>query len=111
MKETNLTAEILHAGVFLIVGAVVLLSGWNEPLRYLFMSQEEIVKEERALFVETTPENRPALEWRPGGTALDRGPYKLNEDKRTIEYTDNIDFRQMGTPSEAAGRSNLQGKR
>lgn len=107
MNETSFTQELLHFGLFVIFAAVILASGWNEPLRYLFMKKDEIMTEERALFPDR-PANRSSNEWNAAGTSLDRAPYKTNNDG--LEYTNNFDGRQMGTRSETDRRANPHGK-
>ncbi len=109
MNDTSVVQEVLHAGVFLIIGAVVTLAGWNEPLRYLFMNQQQIIAEEKAMFASPGAPSESKFSWRPGGTALDRGPWKLDVDNRTLIYTENVDAREMGSRTEAGHRRNLSG--
>ena len=108
MEERNLTRELVHFGIFIILAAVIFVSGWNEPLRYLFMKPNEVMTEESALFPKEPPQQRSPYGWSPGGTSLDRSPYRTNNDG--LEYTNNFDSRSMGTRSETDRRSGTQGK-
>jgi hypothetical protein len=59
--------------------AGVLYLGWNEPLRYRFMSRAEIDETEHPVFVEPTPIPKKAGHWMWDGnprTSLDIQPYK-----------------------------------
>lgn len=107
MEERNLTQELVHFGIFIILAAVIFVSGWNEPLRYLFMKPNEVMAEESALFPKE-PARRPASGWKPDGTSLDRAPYRTNSDG--LEYTNNFDSRSMGTRTETDRRSGAHGK-
>jgi hypothetical protein len=109
MSETSVTQELLHIGAVVIVAAIILLAGWNEPLRYLVMTQAEISKEEDAMFRGREIPRAPrtsALK----GTALDRAPYRTGTGG-SIEYTSNFDNRQMGTRTESDRREHSFGGR
>lgn len=98
--------QILQATLYFFVCAAVILVGWEQPLRYRFLSSEQIVEIE----VPTNDQSvvsRPAQpnSWRPMGTSLDRAPYQ--SDNQGVIYTDNVDFREMGTRSEQDRRKNL----
>jgi hypothetical protein len=71
MEENSLTETILRtAGLLFIVGVVVFL-GWNEPLKYRFMSRAEIHALEN-------PNRTPGGAWmwqRGDDGKLDRGAY------------------------------------
>jgi hypothetical protein len=108
MKESSVAGEVLHVGVFLIVAAVVLLAGWNEPLRYLFMSAAQIAHEERLQFVPPAAEKPVASGLK--GSALDRAPYRTLKDG-TIEYSLDFDSRKPGTRTETEGKDNLYNRR
>ena len=72
MDENSLTETLLRtAGLVLILSVVVLL-GWNEPLKYRFMSRAEIYALENP-----QPENPNggAWMWEKSKGALDRGAY------------------------------------
>ena len=107
MEEKNLTVELAHIGIFIVLAGIIVLSGWNEPLRYLFMRPDEIHAEESALFPPRPPRSSPSG-WSPAGTSLDRGPYRPNNDG--LEYTGNFDSRNMGTRSEVERRKNTKGQ-
>ena len=107
MEEKSLVHELLHLGAFLLVAAAVALAGWNEPLRYLFMSSTDISAEEQALYPQEDTGKR--VVWRPNGTALDRAPYRT--DNSGLEYTGNIDGREMGTRSETESRKGIHNKK
>ncbi len=107
MEERNLIKELLHFGGFIILATVIFVSGWNEPLRYLFMKPNEVMAEESALFPKEVA-RRSSSGWSPGGTSLDRAPYRTNSSG--LEYTNNFDSRNMGTRSETDRRNGTQGK-
>lgn len=107
MKDSSVAEEVLHVGVFVIVVAVVVIAGWNEPLRYLLMKPDQIAAEEAALFP-PAPDRDPISSWRPGGTALDRAPYFIDPETKDLIYSDNIDPRKMGSQTETDRRTNLR---
>jgi hypothetical protein len=90
--------------VCLIAGGIVWL-GWNEPLSYRFMSQEDIA--ERELTLHPPPPRRATMqEWSAQGTALDRAPYTRGKLGK-IRYSDHYGFdnREVGIPTESGSRS------
>lgn len=89
---------------FLAVAAIALLLalGWNEPLRYRFMSAKALEKERNPVRIDApvAVSERPASsQWHPSGTALDRAPYKTTNEG--LEYTTNYDARRAGARTEA----------
>lgn len=109
MNDTSVTQQVLHTGLFLIVGASVVLAGWNEPLRYLFMKPEQIATEEHAIFAPSDDPQRPfASSLR--GTALDRAPWRSLPDG-TIIYSNDFDTRKMGPRTESERKENINRNR
>ena len=72
MEET-LGAKLVHALVFVGICAAIILVGWQEPLRYRFMSVDEIADHQASLH--PTPVPQPVKPWQPEGTSLDRFRY------------------------------------
>lgn len=105
MKESSIVGEVLHVGIFVIVAAVVVLAGWNEPLRYLFLKPDQIAQEEHTMFAAPVDQR-----WNPQsslrGTALDRAPYKTLRDG-TIQYSNDFDSREMGTRTEVKQQDHI----
>ena len=105
MEET-LLAKTIHALVFLGICTAIIIIGWNEPLRYRFMSPSQIAE------VEGDREEPERQEWRSTsslkGTALDRAPYVVGKGK--VKYTKGFDPRELGSPSETNQRTNTRGK-
>ena len=97
MDETA-GAKIVHALVFLAICASIIYVGWGEPLRYRFLSVEDIATEAR----EAAPVVEPPPEWKPQGTALDRAPYRIRRGE--VSYSRNVDPRRVGTATEAERR-------
>jgi hypothetical protein len=64
-------ASLARLAVWLLLAASLIVTGWDEPLRYKFMSIEAIEAEERRL-LEVKP---PVRQWQPSGTALDKPAY------------------------------------
>jgi hypothetical protein len=48
MEDETFFAKLVHLLVFLAICAAIIIVGWHEPLRFRFMSPEEIVEETRA---------------------------------------------------------------
>lgn len=42
MEQETLAQKVVHALVFAGICAAIVVIGWNEPLRYRFLSREEI---------------------------------------------------------------------
>ena len=109
MEETVLE-KILHTLAFLAVCAGIVFVGWHEPLRYRFMSSQQIADE---VAESQPPPPAPPVRvgsdgWHPGGTALDRSPYEVTQGK--VKYSTDFDPRKMGAPTETDRRSNTTGK-
>jgi hypothetical protein len=104
MDETILEKTV-HALVFLGICAAIIFIGWREPLRYRFMSPDEIAEVEG----DRHPAPRP---WQPAsnpsGTALDRAPYEVKGGK--LRYSEQYDSREMGSRTETDRRKNTTGK-
>ena len=106
MRNHFLETVIGTAVVFLVAAGVVWL-GWNEPLSYRFMSQQEIAEREMALNPIATPRALPGTaDWNPQGTSLDRAPYSRTR-TGTVRYNQKeFDSREMGISSETGKRAN-----
>ena len=75
MTEESFVSKVVHAVIFLAICFAILAIGWNEPLRYRFLSAREIEEIERP---PATPAPEPTPSWiegRYGGSKLD-GPTK-----------------------------------
>lgn len=70
--DESLTTKFLHLLVFLAICAGIILLGWNEPLRYRFMSPQEIAELENP---PATPAPTPPPPW----IDTRKTPTKLNE--------------------------------
>ena len=97
MEET-VGAKIVHALAFLAICASIIYLGWDEPLRYRFMSVEDIAEDARP----AAPVAESPPEWRSQGTALDRAPYRVRRGE--VSYTKNLDPRRVGTATETERR-------
>ena len=83
--EESLTAKIAHLLVFLAIVGAILFVGWNQPLRYRFLSQRDIDLIEHPVTpppvgrrpAEVTPNpTRPSWIWdRAKENPLDNRPY------------------------------------
>lgn len=122
MEET-LLGKLLHALVFLLICAAIIAIGWNEPLRYRFMSPQQIADAEfEAHPPPPPPPSTPGPvdfeNWRSTsglrgtalrGAALDRAPW--DKKKNQVEYhPGNLDSKGMGPPTETDRRTNTIGK-
>jgi hypothetical protein len=94
----------IFSGVLWLGAAfMIVVTGWNQPLRYQFMSKSDIEQEN------APPPPPPRVQmsnWQPIGTALDRAPYTRRNDG--VHYTRNIDSMKMGTSTETSSRPNLR---
>jgi hypothetical protein len=93
--------------LFVFLAGFIVFIGWDEPLRYRFMSPVAIAAEERAL--RPVPEPQSEEESRAqvaAGTALDRAPWRRDRRGR-VRYSPEFDTRTMGTPTETRERQNL----
>ena len=86
--EESLAAKIIHAVIFIGVCTVILSIGWNEPLRYRFMSPDEIAEAEGRTEEVAPPAPK---QWEPMGTTLDRAQGERNGG--SIIYSKNPDPR------------------
>ena len=104
MKETW-QEIVINAAVFLALCVVVVCVGWNEPLRYRFMSEQEIAEVERPPATPAPTPRPSAMEWRSqqSGTSLDRAPYTIVNGK--VEYSEGYDSHKTGTATETDTRS------
>lgn len=74
--ETSITEQIFRTLALLGVLAIVILLGWNEPLKYRFMSRAEIYALENPVRPVPAPQANGSWMTNPGRrTQLDRGPY------------------------------------
>jgi hypothetical protein len=75
MEENSITETILRTGGLLLIVGVVVLLGWNEPLKYRFMSRAEIHALENP-GPSGPPPRGGAWMWQRGDDGkLDRGAY------------------------------------
>ncbi len=70
--EDTLAAKIVHAVFFVVICTVIVLLGWNEPLRYRFMSSQEIA------LLENPPPPPPPMPT-PAWIDVHKTPSRLNE--------------------------------
>lgn len=68
-----MTASFSRFVLWLIIALMIVASGWNKPLRYRFMSAEQIAEAEHANDPEPPPVRLPArpTPYVPRGTSLD----------------------------------------
>jgi hypothetical protein len=66
-----MTASVTRAILWLLIVLMVVALGWNKPLRYRFMTPEQIAQSERAEDAENLPSFRPVpTPWQPQSTTL-----------------------------------------
>jgi hypothetical protein len=92
----------------------VLYTGWHEPLRYRFLSEQQLAQERGVKLHQPTRGNAPpnmhelpgpqAASWRPAGTSLDRAPWDIKNGE--VVFSPNYDHHNAGTPTEAAPAQN-----
>lgn len=100
--------SLFRAFLWLLGATFVVQMGWDEPLRYKFMSDQQIAVAEEAL-KPPPPAERPKMAvWRPQGTALDRAPYRPLTGGGII-YSTNIDANGLGAATETQRRPNVYG--
>jgi hypothetical protein len=93
-------AEVRGWIAYLIIVVAIVAVGWNEPLRFRFMSKAAIYEEEAALVPTPPPRIRqPVATWQPIGTALDRAPYRSENGK--IVWSENYDRKELGSVTES----------
>jgi hypothetical protein len=100
-----MVSQIFQALVYFSVCAVLILVGWEQPLRYRFLSPEQIAEIERPTGQSVAGAMPKSTQWRPMGTSLDRAPYETHN--QGVIYTNNIDGLEMGTRSEQEAKANL----
>ena len=66
--EESFVVKVIHAVVFIAICIAILFIGWNEPLRYRFMSSQEIAAIENPPSPGLPP---PWIEGRYRGSRLD----------------------------------------
>lgn len=88
--------------MYCLVAGLIIFIGWDEPLRYRFMSPVTIAAEESAMrpLGETAPPADPP-EPVSTGSALDRGPWRADRQGRNYSRDD---ARAIGTPTETVRR-------
>jgi len=98
MDDETLFAKLVNALVFVAICLVIVLVGWREPLRYRFMSAEDIAAEHPPPPPPPPPEPPPnVMEWHPEGNPLNRGPYKAGQG----DVTTNHEPRRMGPTTQS----------
>ncbi|MHA3774543.1 hypothetical protein ACXR0O_23715 [Verrucomicrobiota bacterium sgz303538] len=75
MDEISPIYSIFRALAVLSILALIVITGWNEPLKYRFMSHAEIYALENPAPATTTTDNSWMWEKGRSGT-LNRGAYK-----------------------------------
>ena len=91
--------------VYLVAFGAVLFLGWDEPLRYRFMSTKEIAADKQENEpAESSSAIRTMRNWQPMGTSLDRAPYEIKDG--VVKYSKNFDPRKTGSASETDCRRN-----
>lgn len=105
MEETWLQ-KVIHFCVFLGISAGVLFVGWDEPLSYRFMSDQQIAEVEKPAEVTPPVVEPPPIqslqrmsEWQSSGTSLDRAPFDTKNGR--ISYSENYDHKELGSPTES----------
>src|SRR6266481_8701056 len=100
-------SSVLRGICWVILYVLVVATGWDEPLRYRFMSKEKIAEEEQKLAPPPPPpaEHSNMNGWRPAGTALDRASYRTRNSE--VYYTDTMDRKGLGSATETQARPNL----
>lgn len=68
-------AKIANIAVWLLIAVSIVVFGWDEPLRYHFISEEQVKSEERSALPPPTP--RPDYRTWPSSSTLSSG--KLGE--------------------------------
>jgi hypothetical protein len=94
--------------VYLVAFGALLFFGWDEPLRYRFMSAKEIAadKGEDDQHAHSSTTVASMRSWQPAGTSLDRAPYEVKNG--IVKYSKNFDPRQAGSPTETDYRLNTK---
>lgn len=90
--------------MYCVAAGLILFVGWDEPLRYRFMSPGAIAAEESALrpVVEPAPPADPP-EHPSTRNALDRGPWRTERQGKVSASRDS-DTRGTGSPGETVRR-------
>lgn len=96
MNEETFVQKLVHGLVFVGLCAVIIAIGWHEPLRYRFMSPQEIYLIEHPPALEIVPEDVGAWMRDPSRrTLLDeprrsvRGGVNSFQTKGALDRTDN----------------------
>ena len=72
--EESFPSKVVHAVVFIAICVVILSLGWTDPLRYRFLSVEEIQAIESAALPPPAATPIPWIAAELNGTRLDHGP-------------------------------------
>jgi hypothetical protein len=100
-----MVARVLGYVIWGFIAVMIVITGWDEPLRYRTMNQTDISAEERAAAATPLAVRMPVEQWHPLGTALDRGAYKRSP--TGIIYNEKSDDPfKMGTSTEVQMRPN-----
>jgi hypothetical protein len=93
--------------VWALAAVFIVQMGWDEPLSYRFKSPVQVAMEER-LYAPPTPAPKARFEdWRPLGTALDRGAYTRQRNGDVLFNPETQDGHRMGTATETGQRPNM----
>ena len=94
-----MVADLFKVLIYCGVLAGVIYVGWDNPLRYRFMSPTAVATEQRIAREGTEAGSQESTQqWRPMGTALDRAPYEVVNGR--VKYSSNFDPRKTGSPTE-----------
>lgn len=104
--EESFLGKVIHAIAFIAVCWVIITLGWKQPLSYRFMSPREIAEAEGR--TEDAASVQEPIQYRPGGTALDRAPWTI--EKGRVKYSSKFDPKQSGVPTETDRKENMVGK-
>lgn len=98
--------SLLRVLILMAVVAAVIVCGWNEPLRYRFLSANQIATEEQAIQPEMVARDSQH-QLSPAGTSLDRAHYEVH--RGTVYYSDKFDPKRMGNATETPWKPNIYG--
>src|SRR4051812_27126188 len=88
--------------VWAFICILLIMTGWDQPLRYKILNPAEIAAYEHTLMPPAQPAavHEPVAKWHPTGGALDRAPYTRYSEGVTYNRKSS-DGLGLGTASEA----------